>query len=190
MLAISSQPPCVNTMGPRQNGRHFADDIFKCIFLNENVWIAIKISLKSIPKDPIKNIPALVLIMAWCRPGNICASLGLNELSVGDQGSWAYPAGPLKYEFGTRSVHCFFLNTCGGPSLPTTSAEGMLCQCLVSNTSLKLNSLWPSDIIWQHRSVSPLAQVMARCLRYYHPKNILINLTILALKLEYSGIPM
>ena len=35
----------INTLRPRQNGRHFADDIFKCIFLNENVWIPIKISL-------------------------------------------------------------------------------------------------------------------------------------------------
>ena len=26
----------LNTLRPRQNGRHFADDIFKCIFLNEN----------------------------------------------------------------------------------------------------------------------------------------------------------
>ena len=26
-----------------------ADDIFKCIFLNENVWISIKISLKFVP---------------------------------------------------------------------------------------------------------------------------------------------
>ena len=26
-----------NTLRPRQNGRHFADDILKCIFLNENV---------------------------------------------------------------------------------------------------------------------------------------------------------
>ena len=33
----------VNTLRPRQNGRHSADDIFKCIFLNENVWIPIKI---------------------------------------------------------------------------------------------------------------------------------------------------
>ena len=35
----------INTLKPRKNGRHFADDIFKCIFLNENVWIPIKISL-------------------------------------------------------------------------------------------------------------------------------------------------
>ena len=29
----------VNTLRPRQNRRHFADHIFKCIFVNENVWI-------------------------------------------------------------------------------------------------------------------------------------------------------
>ena len=27
----------INTLRPRQNGRHFPDDIFKCIFLNENI---------------------------------------------------------------------------------------------------------------------------------------------------------
>ena len=47
-----------------------ADDILKCIFLNENAWIPIMISLKFVPKDPINNIPALVQIMAWCRPGD------------------------------------------------------------------------------------------------------------------------
>ena len=52
------------------NGRHFADDIFKCIFLNENAWILIKISLKFVPKGPINNIPALVQIMAWRRLGD------------------------------------------------------------------------------------------------------------------------
>ena len=37
----------LNTLRPRQNGHHFADDIFKYIFFNENVWISIKISLES-----------------------------------------------------------------------------------------------------------------------------------------------
>ena len=60
----------INTLRPRQNGRHFADDIFKCIFRNENVWIPITISLKFVPKGPINNIPALVQIMAWRRPGD------------------------------------------------------------------------------------------------------------------------
>ena len=49
-----------NTLRPRQNGRHFPDDILKCIFLNENVWILIKISLKFIPKGPINIITTLV----------------------------------------------------------------------------------------------------------------------------------
>ena len=59
-----------NTLRPRQNGRHLLDDIFKWIFLNENVWISIKISLKFVPRGPISNIPALVQIMAWRRPGD------------------------------------------------------------------------------------------------------------------------
>ena len=29
----------INTLRPRQNGRHFPDDIFKWIFVNENAWI-------------------------------------------------------------------------------------------------------------------------------------------------------
>ena len=62
--------PNFNTLRPRQNGRHFADDIFKCIFLNEIAWIPIKISLKCVPQGPINNIPALVQIMDWCRPGD------------------------------------------------------------------------------------------------------------------------
>ena len=59
-----------NTLRLRQNGRHFADDIFKCIFLNENVWISAKMSLKFVPKGPINNISTLVQIMAWRHPGD------------------------------------------------------------------------------------------------------------------------
>ena len=59
-----------NTLRPKQNGRHFANAIFKCILLNENVWIPIKISLKFVPQGPINNIPALVQIMAWRRTGD------------------------------------------------------------------------------------------------------------------------
>ena len=59
-----------DTLRPRQNGCHFSDDLFKCIFLNENDLIPIQISLKFVPLSPIDNIPALVRIMAWRRPGN------------------------------------------------------------------------------------------------------------------------
>ena len=60
----------LNTLRPRQNGRHFADDIFKCIFLDENVWIAIDNSLKIVLKGSMNNFPALVQIMAWRRLGD------------------------------------------------------------------------------------------------------------------------
>ena len=39
----------INTSWPRQNGHLFADDTFKCISLNENVWISFEISLKFVP---------------------------------------------------------------------------------------------------------------------------------------------
>ena len=81
----------VNTLRPRQDGRHFPDDTFKHIFLR----VSIKISLKFVPKGPINNIPALVKIMAWRRPGDnhylnqwwldyrrIYVSLSLNELTL------------------------------------------------------------------------------------------------------------
>ena len=84
----------VNTWRPRQNGRRFAEDTFKRIFINENVRIFIKISLKFVSKGRINNNPALVQIMAWRRSGDkplsepmivywcIYVSLCLNELNT------------------------------------------------------------------------------------------------------------
>ena len=60
----------VNTLRQRENGRHFADDTFKNIFVNENARISIKISLKFVPKGSVNNITALVQIMAWRCPGD------------------------------------------------------------------------------------------------------------------------
>ena len=59
----------INSLRPKQNGRHFAD-ILKRIFLNENIWIPIRISLNFVPKCSMNNIPALFQIMAWRRPGD------------------------------------------------------------------------------------------------------------------------
>ena len=64
-----SVPYLFITLRPRQDGCHFPN-IFKRIFLNENVWILTKISLKFVARGPVYNIPALVLIMAWRRPGD------------------------------------------------------------------------------------------------------------------------
>ena len=47
-----------------------ADDIFKCIFLNEHDKIPIQISLKLVPRSPIDNKPVLVQVMTWRRTGD------------------------------------------------------------------------------------------------------------------------
>ena len=95
-LGFSWTPVSINTLRPRKKCWHFADDTFECIFLNENGWISIKISLKIVPRGPINNIPALVQIMAWRWPDDkplsepmwliywrIYASRGLNKLRYG-----------------------------------------------------------------------------------------------------------
>ena len=50
----------INSSPPGQNGRYFADNIFKRICLNEKVQILIKILQKFVPEGPIDNNPALV----------------------------------------------------------------------------------------------------------------------------------
>ena len=90
----------VNPLRLKQNGRDFADGILKSIFFNEDVWILIEISLEFVPKCSINDIPALVQIMVWCRPGEKAlseplvvillmhiqyVSLGLNELKISYQ---------------------------------------------------------------------------------------------------------
>ena len=69
-FTILFRPQRINTLRLRQNGRHFTDDTFKYIFLNENIIISATISLKFVPKGLIDNIPPLVQIMAWRQPGN------------------------------------------------------------------------------------------------------------------------
>ena len=75
----------------------------KYIFWNENVWILINISLKFVPKGPINNMPALVQIMAWCRPYmhiRIYASLSHNELNH----DVIYKIWQIKYDISNYSI--------------------------------------------------------------------------------------
>ena len=48
----------------------WADDIFKCNFVNENVTVLIKIPLNFVPRAPIDNKLSLVQVMAWRRTGD------------------------------------------------------------------------------------------------------------------------
>ena len=64
LWSYTGLPFTINTLRPRQDGRHFADDIFTWIFFNENCCILIKFSFKYVRKGPIDNI------MAWRRSSN------------------------------------------------------------------------------------------------------------------------
>ena len=64
--AILFRPHNINKLKPRQNGCHFAEDIFK----NENFRILNKISLKYVPYGLIDNMASLVQIMAWRWTGD------------------------------------------------------------------------------------------------------------------------
>ena len=151
-----------NTLMSRQNGCHFTDAIFKCIFLNENVCISINISLRFVPTCPINNIPALVQIMAsvltrrqaviWTNDGlgyrRIYVSLDLNELDVQTLvTSWDIGN---KWQRGQEITKGFM-----GPYLVPFWNRVLGCN---------FNSLWPRDAICQQISGSTLAQVMACCL--------------------------
>ena len=59
-MAISMNALTLNSSPTGQNGCQFANNIFRCIFVNEKFCIFIKISLKFVPKGPIDNNLALV----------------------------------------------------------------------------------------------------------------------------------
>ena len=54
---------------PRQNGHHFADDIFKLSFASK-LWNFKQNIIAVCCYCPIYNIPSMVQIMAWRRSGN------------------------------------------------------------------------------------------------------------------------
>ena len=54
------QPHAVSTHLPLDKMAAILEDIFKCIFVNENDRIPFQISLKFVPGGPIDNNPALV----------------------------------------------------------------------------------------------------------------------------------
>ena len=45
----------INSSTPGQNGCHFADGIFRSIFVNKKFYILIKVSLKFVSLGPIDN---------------------------------------------------------------------------------------------------------------------------------------
>ena len=138
------------TLNPEHNCQHFVDDIFKKILLNENNYILIQISLKFVPRGLIENKSALIQTGAWCWTGNM--SVPEPVMTVID------------------TVYYKKINKKGKKWVPSKSLQPCLnqwYQLVMPHTITRthwVNSLWPSDAIWQYGNRSTLAQVMAWCL--------------------------
>ena len=74
-----SWTPFKQTLRPKQNGHHFADDNFKCILFSEKPRILISISLKLVHKGQSTTSQHLAQIMAWCRVPKQAMSHQLNK---------------------------------------------------------------------------------------------------------------
>ena len=118
-----------------------ADDIFNCIFLNENDKILIKISLKYVPRSPIDNKPALVQVMAWRQIGDkplsepwcIHAALRGDELTGW---GWNKMADILQTAFvqGSRVNWCPFMCITGCKHIDITHTLSEKINLLVYST--------------------------------------------------------
>ena len=163
----------VNTLRQRQDGHHFTD---KCIFLHENIWILIEISLKFVSKGPINNIPALVQIMAWRRPSDkplseptVVNLLTHIHVTQPQWGKTAMMHTVLKTFCTVWFVHIFCMLFTGCILFVTEICEGKtLLHCPKSGTRLKVFSnqtqvsvLFPQwlklklSLTWSEKSPTP-----------------------------------
>ena len=67
VMSIRNTLDIVNSL---TDGRHFAYNIFKGIFMNEKYFNLIRISPNFVPKDPIDNKSALVQVITLRRTGD------------------------------------------------------------------------------------------------------------------------
>ena len=111
-------------------------------FFNENVWILITISLKFVPKDPINNIPALVLVMAWYQSGNMSLAEPMKvRLSTHICITWLQSVKMFQWclcNYGTMVYLCLLLNlvvlksSLGHTNIYQTYIEGLVQDCSIS----------------------------------------------------------
>ena len=96
----------VNTLRPRQNCRHFADDIFKCIFIDEmyefsfrfdwNVFLRFQLTKFQISSDN-GLVTSHYMNQCWLVYWRIYASLGLNQLMLLTPLKWTFYLNKVLY---------------------------------------------------------------------------------------------
>ena len=112
-----------------QNGRHFTDDIFRCISANEKFQILIKIYLKSIPKGPNDNNPALVHLMNQCWPDLLTNICGTSRGGGGGGGG-----GVIQWSLNKMATILSVTFQNSFPSHKTVFFEGIALKCTLKST--------------------------------------------------------
>ena len=167
----------VNTWRPPQNGGDFTDDVFKCIFLNENVWILLKISLKFVPKVPINNMPAFVQIIAGRRPGdkplsepmmvNLLTHISITQpqwVKEWSSGDWIFESGIL--DRISESQPCDWMRGVIQPSVlwirPAHYIDVIMSAMTsqITGVSIVYSTVWSGVDQRKHQSSTSLAFVM------------------------------
>ena len=118
-------------------GRDNSVAILKCIILNEKVRSSLKNSLRFVPKVQINNIPTLVQTMSWSWQGDKPLSVPMMVSLLAHICVTRHQW--INPEFALPDFGYYHIVSC-------------------------LNSLWPSDAIWRHRSELTLARIMSCCL--------------------------
>ena len=124
---------------------------FEMHFLNENIWISIKISLTLVPKRPINNALSLVQIMARRRPGQtICLILSYYHHQIGIMNH--YPL--FRIRSWNSGVRCMSLYILWCHKMSKWYDEPILCYRRVKICNFVRSIQGPSDYSYVYAYVS------------------------------------
>ena len=161
---FQSSTVTLNELRQRQNGRHFTDNIFKCIIFNKTFWIVIQISLKFVSKGPMTQIMAQ--IMAWCQTGDTSLTVPMMVKSAIHitQPQWINSLAPGRCEnIFTNLFFKHILRT----DIWSTSCE--ICLNWVPQNPTDDRSALVHVMAWCHQATSHyLSQSWPRCVVIWH----------------------
>ena len=128
-------------------------DNFKCIFLNENDTIPIRISLKFVTRCRIDNKPAFVQVMAWRRTGD----KPLPELML-------IPVHWCIYAVNLLSIYNPGLDKHSHAMCIDISIQGSICTYICTHiwylTAIYRDTVWPGYRLTWDRLISTRYQVL------------------------------
>ena len=131
----------INSSPPGLNGRHFADDVFRCIFVNEKFWIWLKFHWSLLFEGPIDRNQALVQIMAWRRIGDkpLCEPMPIRSTDAYMRRLGEMSLGPFWVNPTRRNISILFCASCQSWNkfLKVAFAVGALYQILVRGDVLE-----------------------------------------------------